>query len=335
MPPDRLYLAPLRGLTDGVFRTVFSRHFSGFDLAVAPFISTVSTPRVKPTLLKDIRPERNRAMPVVPQLLSNDPEGFIRMARRIADLGYGEINLNLGCPFPMVAKKGRGSGMLPFPDRVAAFLDRVAPAIPCALSVKTRLGFHAADEIFRLMPVFNRYPLSELIVHPRTGVRMYGGRPDLETFSACLAESALPVVYNGDIRSPAAFHCLKDRFPAVRGWMIGRGALADPFLAEHLKAGSEKIPPDLTRFRVFQEDLFRSYDEILSGPAHTVDRMKGFWYYFSQSFPENRRDIKKIPRSRSPEGYHDAVSAFFAADPVWRPAESDPPTGGCFEDTDR
>ncbi len=335
MAPHRFYLAPLRGITDVTFRNVFSRHFGGFDIAVAPFISTVSTPRIKPSLLKDVRPDRNRSLPVIPQLLSNDPEGFIRMARRLADLGYGIVNLNLGCPFPMVAKKGRGSGMLPFPDRVAAFLDRVVPAIPCSLSIKTRLGRHSAEEISRLMPVFNRYPLSELVIHPRTGVQMYGGVPDLATFSDCLAGSLHPVVYNGDIRSPAIYRCLRDRFPGVRRWMIGRGAVADPFLVETLKTGSDARMADMGRFTAFQEDLSAAYGEILAGPAHMVDRMKGFWYYFSRSFPENRRDIQQILRSTSPAGYHAAVSAFFRADPVWRPAASDPRTGGGLEDTNR
>jgi tRNA-dihydrouridine synthase len=224
--------------------------------------------------------------------------------------------------------------MLPFPDRVAAFLDRVAPSIPCTLSIKTRLGRQSPEEIFRLMPVFNRYPLSELIIHPRTGGQMYAGHPDLETFSACLAESAHPVAYNGDICSLNALKRLKARFPAVRSWMIGRGALADPFLAEHLKAGSEKIPPDLNRFRAFQEDLFHSSDAVLSGPAHTVDRMKGFWYYFSRSFPESKRDIKKILRAKTPDGYRGAVSAFFETDPPWRPAALESTTGGFFENTD-
>jgi tRNA-dihydrouridine synthase len=335
MSDHRFYLAPLRGVTDAHFRTLFARHFGGVDLAVAPFISTVSGPRIKPSLLKDMAPERNRDLPVIPQLLSKDPDGFVNMARRLADQGYDTVNLNLGCPYPMVAKKGRGSGMLPFPDRVAAFLDRVVPAIPCTLSIKTRLGRHDPEEIFRLMPVFNRYPLAELIIHPRTGVQMYEGRPDLESFSACLGESVHPVVYNGDIRSPAGFTCLKARFPAVRRWMIGRGAVVNPFLVETIRAGGKIPPPDLNRFRAFHEALFHAYAEILYGPAHLVDRMKGFWYYFSQSFPESHRLINRIRRTGSPEQYQEAVSAFFRSDPAWHPTAWEATTGGSLETTHR
>ena len=140
----------------------------------------------------------------------------------------------------------------------------------------------------------------------------------------------------GQDRQPAGVVDPLDGFPGVEAIPshVGRGALADPFLAENLKAGADGAPGDLTRFRAFQDDLFGSYDAVLSGPAHTVDRMKGFWYYFSRSFPENRRDIKKIMRAKTPDGYRDAVSAFFSADPIWRPAESDATTGGAFEDKD-
>jgi tRNA-dihydrouridine synthase len=335
MSDHRFYLAPLRGITDATFRTLFARHFGGFDLAVAPFISTVSGSRIKPSLLKDVAPERNPDLPVTPQLLSKDPDGFIGMARCLAEKGYETVNLNLGCPYPMVAKKGRGSGMLPFPDRVAAFLDRVVPAIPCSLSIKTRLGRHDPEEIFRLMPVFNRYPIDELIIHPRTGVQMYEGKPDLATFSDCLEASAHPVVYNGDIRSPAGFTCLTDRFPTLRRWMIGRGAVANPFLPESIRTGSGSPPADLNRFHAFHDALLHAYGEILYGPAHLVDRMKGFWYYFSQSFPESHPYIKRIRRTGTPEQYREAVTDFFRSDPTWRPTACEETTGGLLEDTRR
>lgn len=314
----KFYLAPMRGITDAVFRTLFARRFPGFDLAVAPFISTVSGRRVKPALLKDIFPESNPTLPVVPQLLSKDPDDFILMAGRIADMGYNIVNLNLGCPYPMVAKKGRGSGMLPFPDRVAAFLDRIVPAIPCELSVKTRLGRHDPEEIFRLIPIFNQYPLAELIIHPRTGVQMYEGRPDLETFAACLGENIHPVAYNGDIRSFSNWEALAARFPAVRRWMIGRGAVADPFLIESIRSGKPGSSPDLIRFQEFHDALFDSYKNILSGPAHPIERMKGFWYYFAWSFNDSGQWIKKIQRARTPEQYQEAVSVFFASQPGWK-----------------
>ena len=181
-----LYLAPLRGFTEFIYRNAFVRHFGGFDLAVAPFIPTMTAARFKKAHLTDVLPENNQAMPVIPQIIGNKPEDFIPLAKRLSDLGYDTVNWNLGCPFPMVAKKQRGSGLLPHPQKIEAFLEATLPAIPNRLSVKVRLGRKKTDEILALLPIFNRYPLDEVIVHPRTGKQMYGGEPNLDMFEKCL-----------------------------------------------------------------------------------------------------------------------------------------------------
>lgn len=314
--PMQLILAPLRGFTDAVFRNAFVRRFGGFDRALAPFVPTVGAPVVRDRLLRDLRPEDNRALPVEPQLLSNRPEDFLRMAARLRDLGYETVNWNLGCPFRMVAKKGRGSGLLPDPDRVDAFLDRVVPALSGRLSVKTRLGRYSAAEIDALLPVFNRYPLTELTVHPRTGAQMYDGRPDLDGFARCLAGSAHPVIYNGDIRSPRVLETLRARFPGVAGWMVGRGAVADPFLPMRLRG--EPTPADAAeRFREFHDRLEAAYGERLEGPGHLLGRMKSFWSYFGPSFVGGHALMKRVHRSPRMEAYRDQVNRFFDGDPVW------------------
>ncbi|MDM8539413.1 tRNA-dihydrouridine synthase family protein, partial [Desulfobacterales bacterium HSG17] len=233
-----LYLAPMRGLTTFTFRNVFSRFFHGFDLAVAPFITSVNSRRIKDSYLKDVLPANNLKMQVIPQVLSKSPEDFIFLAARLYELGHETINWNLGCPFPMVAKKGRGSGMLPHPEIIESFLEKVITAIPNNLSIKTRLGRNNADEIFDLMPVFNRYPLTELIIHPRTGIQMYEGLTDLNTFEKCVEMSNHPVVYNGDIVDIQRYQKLCSRFKTINRWMIGRGALMNPFLPDTIKAGT-------------------------------------------------------------------------------------------------
>jgi len=151
-------MAPMRGFTDSIYRNTFNTFFGGFDVAVAPFISTLNTKKIKHSYLKDLLPENNSSIPVVPQLLSKSPDDFIVFANRLSDMGYATINWNLGCPFPMVAKKKRGSGLLPHPDRIDSFLEKTIPSIPNRLSIKARLGRESAEEIVRLMPVFNRYP---------------------------------------------------------------------------------------------------------------------------------------------------------------------------------
>jgi len=162
MPRIRLYMAPMKGFTDHLFRSAFADHFGGFDLAVAPFITSKQGPRIKSKYVKDVLPENNTRMPVVPQILSKTAADFIVLANYLYDLGYDTVNWNLGCPYPMVANKQRGSGMLPYTDRILAFLDRVIPEIRGSLSIKVRLGWEENADIFR----HTRYRKSSFIHEP-------------------------------------------------------------------------------------------------------------------------------------------------------------------------
>ena len=315
--PVKLYLAPLRGFTDAIYRSTFARYFTGIDLAVAPFIPTHNVDRIKPSLLRDILPQHNLAMPVIPQILSKEADDFIFLARCLFDLGYETINWNLGCPYPMVAKKQRGSGLLPFPERIEQFLDKVLPAIPNRLSIKTRLGRHRSEEIFSLLPLFNRYPLTEIIIHPRIGVQMYDGRADLDMFAQCLALSEHVLVYNGDINDVATFQSFARRFAGVDRWMLGRGVLANPFLPWEIKAGGDIFETKVMVMKSFHDDLLEEYRRRFSGPAHVLDRMKGFWTYFSGSFHSGRVIMKKIHKTRRLDRYEAIVSRFFEAEAEW------------------
>ncbi|GBC63097.1 dihydrouridine synthase [Desulfonema ishimotonii] len=312
-----LYLAPLRGFTNYIYRNTFIRFFKGIDLAVSPFVPTVSSWRIKDTHIRDVLPENNSGMPVVPQIIGKSAEEFIRMATYLYDLGYDTVNWNLGCPYPMVAKKRRGSGLLPYPDMIDEFLEKTVPAIPNRLSVKTRLGRYTADEISELMPVFNRYPLAELIIHPRLGVQMYDGGPDLDTFAACLERSAHPVVYNGDICRLDDFQRLAGRFRTVDRWMIGRGVLGNPFLPAIIRAGEDTFSDKISGFKKFHDALVDEFSAVFTGPAHVVDRMKGFWVYFTDTFTNTRKVFKKIRKVRNLENYTDIVTRFFNEEAVW------------------
>ncbi len=326
-----LYMAPIRGVTDYIYRRVYSAYFSGFDIAVAPFIAVPKGNRIKSGIFKDVSPENNIATPVIPQLLGKDADEFALAASRLFDLGYTEINWNLGCPFPMVAKKQRGSGLLPHPEKIDAFLNRVIPKIPNVLSVKTRIGREHRDEILRLAPVFNRYPLSEIIVHPRTGVQMYSGSPDLEMFETVCGSIDHPIVYNGDITNTKSFEILSERFPEISRWMIGRGALTDPFLPGDIR--KKPHHEDRGRIRIvrrFHDHLYNAYRDVMSGPAHPMDRMKGLWTYMARSFAEGRKILKKIHRAKTPERYMEIVNRFFDDDARWEPASPDERTNNTF-----
>lgn len=306
-----LQLAPLHGLTNRVFRDAYFRHFTGFDGAVAPFILALRGSEVKPRHFKDLMPgpaaEAPGGIPLVPQLLGNEAVAFAETARVLAGLGYAEVNWNLGCPHRMVANKQRGSGLLPFPERIGEVLD-AACAIPgLGVSVKLRLGRSDPLDIARLMPVLNDHPLVKVIIHPRLGTQMYRGVTDLDGFARAAELCRHKLVYNGDIRDRATFEALRSRFPGVGEWMIGRGAVANPFLAEEIASGAVAGDRE-QRLCAWHDDIYRRYREVLYGPAHVLDKMKEIWHYLVASRPGDRKRIEGIARVNTLLDYEVAVA---------------------------
>jgi tRNA-dihydrouridine synthase B len=316
MKPE-ICLAPLKGITDAIFRTTYAEFFGGIDWTIAPFLTTLRGAHIKPSHLKQVLPENNRRMPVVPQILSKTADHFVSMATALYDLGYEAVNWNLGCPFPMVAKKGRGSGMLPDPQAVQTFLDQALPLLSGRFSIKMRLGRHRAEEIERLLPVLAPYPIEAIIIHPRTGVQMYNGRPDLDAFERCLSLTNHKVIYNGDIVSRAGFTHLQARFPRITTWMIGRGVMRDPFLPAAIKGQTLGQDDCRQQYYAFHETLFSRYASALFGPSHLLDRMKGLWSHFSDGLKEGQNLRKRIHKTRSIEQYCEVVKPFLSAGPVW------------------
>ncbi len=312
--PPTIILAPLQGFTDVTYRNVFSDHFEGVDEAIAPFISTMGEQRLKPSRIKDVVPENNQKMVVVPQILGNVPEDFIFLAKYLYQIGHKRINWNLGCPHSKIAKKKRGSGLLMYPEKIDAFLDIVCSRMPNSLSVKIRLGRKSKDEVSNLLPIFDKYPLEEIILHPRTGEQMYTGTSDHEAFGLALGKSSHQFTYNGDIVDLNSFQAIRDKFPVIQRFMIGRGILANPFLAEDIKQIKVK-QNRIDRLKNFHDALFNSYQKIFSGPAHLTGRMKGFWSYLGPSFLESRKSLKKILKSNSIKKYQARVDQFFNDNP--------------------
>jgi tRNA-dihydrouridine synthase B len=305
--PPFLYLAPLQGVTDAVYRRVFHRQFGGFDAAMAPFINPQRHCVAKEKWFADVLPENNPDLPVIPQLLNTDAEDLIALAARLQDLGYEHINWNLGCPVPMIARKKRGSGLLPYPETIVALLEEIVPRIKARLSIKTRLGYHAPEEILTLLPMLEAFPLQEIILHARLGSQLYAGRVDLEGFARCLSVTSHTLVYNGDITSAAVFRDLQERFPQINRWMIGRGVLADPFLIGAIRGNPFPEEDRPTKLADFHEDLYQEYSRRLSGPGHLLGRMKQLWLYLIASFPEKQRLLKKIKRAHTVQQYRLAV----------------------------
>lgn len=306
----QFYLAPLRGVTDTIFRTAFERHFGVFDYLLAPFIPSTKGTGVKPSHVRDIAGEENDRARVIPQIIGNKPREFVLMTSYMASIGYKAVNWNLGCPHLQITRKKRGCGLMPYPREIETFLDYVIPRIPIPLSVKVRLGLEHVEEIDLLIPVFNFFPLREVIIHPRTGKQQYQGAVDLDRFDKASGECHHPVVYNGDIRSVDDLRVLEKRFSIVNRWMIGRGIAHDPFLLSELKTGNRQSP-DYELLRSFHAEIFERNRERLCGPAHLLGKMKEFWWYLHVIFPDGRNWLKKIQRSTSVSYYIALIETMF------------------------
>lgn len=309
----KIYLAPIMGITDVIYRQTFAKYFDGVDCAIAPFVCSVESRKLKPNYLKDLFPDRNSGMTVIPQVLSKNADDFLFIAEKIGELGYNEINWNLGCPVPMVAKKKRGSGLLPYPDQIDSILEKVCAKWPHKLSVKTRLGRNSPEELPVLIEIFDRYPLKELIIHPRLGVQMYKGHVDLGGFENCLAKTRHQVVYNGDIVDVDFLFELQKKYSSVNDWMIGRGLLTNPFLAQKCRGNGTQFNSGSYRkiLLQFHNDLFNQYEDILFGPAHLLGRMKAIWNYLGQIFEDSHQIIKKILKCTQIEQYSNYIANIF------------------------
>jgi tRNA-dihydrouridine synthase B len=307
----RLILAPVRGVTDVVYRRAWACCFSGFESAVAPFFPLRQGHPLRPVELGQVAPANNRSLRTVPQVLTHHAPTFLAALHELKAAGHDEVNWNLGCPYPTVAGRGRGAGLLPHPERIDAILRDVMRESPVRLSVKMRLGYHDPDEFLAVIEVLNRYPLAEVILHARTADQMYDGTVDVTRAAHAMALCRHPFVYNGDVRSVEVLLELKQRLPGMTGWMIGRGALANPFLPALIQ-GEPLPPPDVRRQRLitFHTQLFEGYGEWLSGEQHRLDRMKEQWAYLAQAFDDPCAVITRIRRCH-PGNYQAAVDRIF------------------------
>jgi tRNA-dihydrouridine synthase len=307
------YLAPVRGITDLVYRNCFAECFKGVDVAVAPFVQTVKGREVKASHWLENTPSQNR-MPTIPQIIGRHPSHFIDLARQLADVGNTAVNWNLGCPFPTQTRKRCGAGLLPHAEEIDEFLETVCSKVHLSMSVKMRLGLDHPGDILKILPILNRYPIEHVTIHPRLGTQMYTGHVDLETFGRCLEILDRPVIYNGDIATLEQFQTLKQRFGQVQGWMLGRGLLANPCLIEEIHQQAPlPLAEKVTRIRAFHAALFQGYSQRLSGPAHQIQRMVSHWEYLHAALPFGERLFGKAKKARTLADYHTAIGRAFGS----------------------
>jgi tRNA-dihydrouridine synthase B len=304
-----LYMAPLQGVTTAIYRNTYATFFSGYDCAIAPFTRGMESNNPNERTVRDILTNRNHLpFKLIPQILSKSSEEIITLANRMYAMGYSVINWNLGCPLQKIRKKQRGSGLLPYADFIIQILEEVLPSIKNQLSIKVRLGSDSNQDLLRLLPQLDIFPLQSIVIHPRTGQQMYSGQPDLTTFGQCLERTRHSIIYNGDIKTVQDFAQLRNRFPTVQGWMLGRGGVTHPFLPELIKqiricSKTENV----LRFWSFHEELFNAYESELSGPAHLLDKIKEIWYYWSQAFTNSNHVYKSVTRTRTVTQYKSAI----------------------------
>jgi tRNA-dihydrouridine synthase B len=312
-----IHSSPLQGFTDFRFRNAFQRFFGGIDKYIAPYIQVNGKMEIKPATERDILPANNRSINLIPQIITKDANEFIFVAKAVQKLGYTELNWNLGCPYPMIAKRGMGSGLLSMPEKINEILTRVFAETDIQVSLKMRLGYESSQEIFHVLPVLERYRLSNITIHPRTGKQLYWGEVDLKAFKECLGLSSQIIFYNGDITSVQSFREMKERFPTINNWMIGRGLIADPFLPAMIKDDNPVFPENrLEVFSSFHDALFSSYEEALSGQKHLLMKMYSFWEFFIQSFPASQNGLKKIKKAKNISDWREAVRQIIDSEAV-------------------
>lgn len=305
----QFYLAPLEGVTNYIYRNAYHKYFEKLDKYFTPFISTNQHTHLSTRDLKEILPEHNAGLNVVPQILSNHAEDFIKTAQVICAYGYHEINLNLGCPSNTVVAKNKGSGFLFHRDELNRFLDQIFSKASMKISIKTRHGKYEHEEFYELVKIFNQYPLEMLIVHPRITKDMYKNTPNLEVFGQVLNEIKAPVCYNGDLFTPEDYSRLTQRFPNLNTVMLGRGIIRNPGLVSEIKTGQK---PDLKTLKAFHDELYHTYQEVMSGERNVLFKMKELWVYMNLLFEIPDTTVKKIRKCNHLYEYDVLMSMIFS-----------------------
>ncbi len=322
------YLAPLEGITGYIYRNAVREFFEeGIVKYFTPFIAPRQGRGMKRNEERDILPENNKELKLIPQILTKDAEDFLSLSQRIhEDYGYDEINLNAGCPSKTVTTHGKGAALLSDPEALDRLLDGIFSKSSLRISVKTRIGVESEEEFGPILEVYKRYPLSELIIHPRTQTDGYGGQIRMAAFIRAFRECSFPVIYNGDIFNIRDY---QEKMNVIRSStpdgklppavMLGRGLIFDPALARELSRcdsnmlseAEESAPADsaasLTELRAFHDRIFTAYEEILDGDTPLLFHMKELWGYMGRLFPGDAKKLKSIRKATKKADYLTAV----------------------------
>lgn len=305
----KYYLAPLEGITTYVYRNAYHKYFRKMDKYFTPFIVPHKDKRFNTRELKELSPEHNEGLCVIPQLLTNNAEDFLKTANDIVSMGYQEINLNLGCPSKTVVTKKKGSGFLEFPEELDCFLENVFAKADFQISVKTRIGKDSPEEFYRLLEIYNKYPITELTIHPRIQTDYYNNIPNWDMYEVAYKESKNLLCYNGDIHSKEDFDQFMARFPQTETLMLGRGVIHNPGLVDKIEDNKSLFKDDLY---AFHQMILEEYIQISSGDRNVLFKMKELWSYLISLFEDADKLAKKIKKTERLKEYETVVNTLFA-----------------------
>lgn len=315
---SRIDFAPLDGVTKVVFRQVWNRMFGGADRYFIPFFSPTDQKIVTQRDARELAPENNQGLTLVPQIMTKKAPDFLWAAEMLSDLGYTEVNLNLGCPSGTVTAKGKGSGFLAHLEDLERFFDEMFASVQVPVSVKTRLGYQDPEEFPRLLELFNRYPITCLTVHPRVRPELYKGTVHRDWFAYAVRESKNPLCYNGDLLTVQDIQQVQQEFPTVEAIMVGRGAVADPALLRKLRGGKAATREEL---QTFTQTLYQSYQDFYGQKNPSAQRMKEVWFYLIHLFEHGEKHSKRMRRLRTPAEYEEVERSIFQELPLRDHAE--------------
>lgn len=305
----RYYFAPMEGITGYIYRNVYNKYFNNIDKYFTPFIIPNESKKLNTKELIDVLPENNKDINIVPQILTNNSKSFIFTSRKLKKLGYSEINLNLGCPSGTVVGKGRGSGFLAKREELDKFLYEIFEKNDMKVSIKTRIGKDNRDEFYNIIEIYNKYPLEELIIHPRTQKDFYGNKPDLEIFKDAISLSKNHVCYNGDIFTRYDYIKFINLFPQVDKIMIGRGILANPGLINEI-IGNDMISKEA--MKNFHDEILTLYIDLYPDDIGALFKMKELWSYMIYMFSDGKEYIQEIRTGKSLNEYRNVVDRLFS-----------------------
>ena len=304
----KLQMAPMEGITTYIYRNAHAKHFGKMDKYYTPFLSLHKEKEFNHKEKQEILPQNNEGLNVVPQVLTNSSEDFLNAAKKLKDLGYTEININMGCPSGTVVSKKKGAGILEDTVALELFLEKIFENQPMAISIKTRIGMEKPEEWEKLLEIYNKYPVKELIVHARVRSDYYKNRPNFEAYDYAIKNSKNPICYNGNIFSLEDCRNLQTLFPNTENIMIGRGLIANPFLSQDLYTqNSIKTVEDWKRFKAFHDDVYMEYQKIMSGDQNVLFKMKELWTYMIGMWPDSKKQQKQIYKSKKCIEYEAAV----------------------------